>query len=133
MTPWMRLLIAFIVFGHGFIYIRIGSLLPDPITEWQGRSWLLGSAVTGDRLTMLAIGLHVVAGIATIACALAIGFAPSLPGWWPPLAIASAALGVAAFAVFWDGQTQLLLEEGAVGVVVSLILLAMAVWPAAFR
>jgi hypothetical protein len=48
--------------------------------------------------------------------------------------ITAAALGVAAFAVFWDGQTRLLYEEGAIGAVVSVILLATAiVFPAAFR
>ena len=51
-----------------------------------------------------------------------------------PLAITGAALGVAAFAVFWDGQTQLLFQEGAIGAVVSVILLATAMmFPAAFR
>lgn len=134
MTTWGGLLIAFVVFCHGFIYVRIGSVLPDPIKEWGGSSWLLGRAVTGDRLTTLVVGLHVIAGIATIACALAIGFAPSVPGWWRPLAIAGAAAGIAAFAVFWDGQGRLLVEEGAIGAVVSLILLAAAIAsPAALR
>jgi hypothetical protein len=36
-------------------------------------------------------------------------------------------LGVAAFAVFWDGQTTLLIEEGAIGALVSLALVAVAV------
>jgi hypothetical protein len=134
MTPWVRVLIASAVFCHGFIYIRIGSVLPGPIKEWRGSSWLLGSTLTGDSLTTLVVGLHVIAGIATIACSLAIGFAPSVPGWWRPLAITAAALGVAAFAVFWDGQTQLLLQEGAIGAAVSVILLATAMmFPAAFR
>jgi hypothetical protein len=133
MTLWVRVLIAF-VFCHGIIYIRIGSVLPGPIKEWRGSSWLLGSTLTGDRLTTLVVGLHVMAGIATIACSLAIGFAPSVPGWWRPLAITGAALGVAAFAVFWDGQTQLLFHEGAIGAVVSVILRATAMmFPAAFR
>jgi hypothetical protein len=133
MTLWVRVLIAF-VFCHGIIYIRIGSVLPGPIKEWRGSSWLLGSTLTGDRLTTLVVGLHVMAGIATIACSLAIGFAPSVPGWWRPLAITGAALGVAAFAVFWDGQTQLLFQEGAIGAVVSVILRATAMmFPAAFR
>ena len=38
MTPWVRVLIAFVVFCHGFIYIRIGSVLPGPIKEWRGSS-----------------------------------------------------------------------------------------------
>ena len=134
MTAWVRVLIAFVVFCHGFIYIRIGSVLPGPVKEWNGSSWFLGSAVTGDQLRALVIGLHVIAGIATIACAFAIGFAPSVPQWWRPFAITGAAVGIAAFSVFWDGQTRLLFEEGVIGAVVSVILLATAiVFPAAFR
>ena len=34
---------------------------------------------------------------------------------------------MAAFAVFWDGQTKLLLQEGAIGAVVSFILLVSAI------
>ena len=28
MAPWVRYLIAFVVFAHGFVYVRIGSVLP---------------------------------------------------------------------------------------------------------
>ena len=75
----------------------------------------------------LVLGLHVIAGIAMIACAVAIAFAPSAPQWWRPLAIVGAALSIAGFAVFWDGQTQLLAQEGVIGAVFSLILLASAI------
>jgi len=127
MTPWLRYLIAFVVFCHGFIYVGIGSTLPGPIKEWNGISWLLGSAVTDERLKALVVGLHVVAGIATLASALTIGFAPSIPGWWRPLAITGGAVGLVAFAVFWDGQTRLLFQEGAIGAIVSLIILVIAI------
>jgi hypothetical protein len=50
-----------------------------------------------------------------------------LPGWWRPLAITGAAIGLVAFAVFWDGQTPLLFEEGVIGAVVSLVLLIGAI------
>lgn len=124
MTTWLRLLVAFIVFCHGFIYIRIGSVLPSPIKEWKRTSWLLGSAVMNARLPALVVALHVMAGIATVACALAIGLADSVPGWWRPLAMAGSVLGIAPFSVFWDGQSKLLFEEGAVGAILSMILLA---------
>ncbi len=134
MAPWLRYLIAFIIFCHGFIYVRIGAVLPGPIKGWKGRSWLLGRFVTDTRLRMLVVGLHVSAGVATLACALAIAFAPVLPGWWRPLAIVGASFGIAGFAVFWDGQARLLFEEGAIGAVVSLLLLGVATTvPAAFR
>jgi hypothetical protein len=130
----MQYAIAFVVFCHGFIYVRIGSALPGAIAEWSGGSWLLGGAVVDPRLTTLIVGLHVIAGIGTLATAVAMGLAPQFPGWWRPLAIGSAAIGIAAFAVFWDGQTQFLFQEGAIGAVISLTLLmgAMA-FPGAFE
>jgi hypothetical protein len=127
MAEWLRYLIAFVVFAHGFVYVRIGSVLPGPIKAWRGRSWLLSDTVTGDQLRRVVVSLHVAAGIALLACAVAIALAPSLPGWWRPLAITGAAIGLVAFTVFWDGQTRLLFEEGVIGAVVSLVLLIGAI------
>ena len=133
MTPWLRYLIAFVVFCHGFIYVRIGSVLPGPFKEWKGSSWLLGGTVTDGQLKILVVGLHVLAGIATIACAVAIGLAPYFPGWWRPLALSSGAVGIGAFAVFWDGQIQFLVQEGVIGAIISIILALSAVaFPFAF-
>ena len=43
-------------------------------------------------------------------------------------------MGIAGFAVFWDGQTQLFAVEGGIGAVVSLILLLSAIaFPRAFE
>ncbi len=126
MTPWLLYLIAFVVGCHGFIYIPFGFAVPGKMKGWSGRSLLLGNALTGDRLTALTTALNVMAGIATLGCAVAIGLAPLAAGWWRPLAIAGATLGIAAFAVFWDGQTKLLPEEGGIGASISLILLAIA-------
>jgi hypothetical protein len=56
------------------------------------------------------------------------------PGWWRPLAITGAALGIVAFTAFWDGQTGLLLDEGGLGALISLIILAAAIaFPTAFE
>lgn len=79
MLPWLRFVIAFFVFCHGFVYVRIGSVLPAPVQGWKGTSWLFGDALAGSRLNAAIVGLHVVAGVATLACAFAIAFAPSVP------------------------------------------------------
>jgi hypothetical protein len=71
--------------------------------------------------------LHLVAGAVILGCAAVIVIAPSAPGWWRPLAIVGAASGLGAFAVFYDGQVRLLAVEGAIGAVVSLILLVTAI------
>jgi len=134
MRPWLRYLIAFVVGAHGFVYIRFGlGKFPETLEGWKGSSWLLGSAVTGDRLKALAFAVALVAGISTLGCAVAIGFASSDHGWWRPLAVASAAFGISSFAILWDGQPQRLVYQGVIGVVVSVILLVSAiVFPRAF-
>jgi hypothetical protein len=124
----------FFVFFHGLVYVRIGSMLPAPVKGWNGSSWLLGDGISNPQLTKLVVLLHVIAGIATLAGAMTIGVPSLLPGWWRPLAIAGAVLGIVSFAVFWDGQTGLLVDEGAIGALISLIILVAAItFPAAFE
>ena len=134
MKPWAQHVIAFLIFCHGFVYVRIGSMLPAPVKGWRGSSWLLGEGISNPQLTTLVVVLHMIAGIAMLACAVAIGVPSLLPGWWRALAITGAMLGLVAFAVFWDGQTGLLFDEGALGALISLIILVAAItFPAAFE
>ena len=134
MKPGAQYVIAFLIFCHGFVYVRIGSMLPAPIKGWKGSSWLLGDGISNPQLTTLVVVLHVIAGIVTLACAVAIGVPSLLPGWWRPLAITGAALGIVAFAVFWDGQAGLLFDEGGLGALISLIIFVAAITlPAAFE
>ena len=133
MRPWMQYLVAFLVLGHGFVYIRIGPIAARAVKGWSGRSWLLGDSITGKRLTSLVSTLHVLAGLLILACAAAIALGGTLAGWWGPLAIAGGVAGIAAFAVFWDGQAGLVLEEGVVGALISLCLIVSAIaFPGAF-
>ncbi len=133
MTTWMQYLIAFFLFCHGFVYVRIGSMLPAPVKGWNGGSWLLGDWIGNAQLTRVSVWLHVIAGIVMLACAVAIGLPSLLAGWWRPLAIAGAVFGIAAFAVFWDGQARLLFDEGGLGALISLLVLIGAVaFPMAF-
>ena len=132
MRPWMRLALALIVFGHAFIYVRIGSMLPGAVAGWRGRSWLLGGTMAARPLASLSLVIHVLAGALLLICAIAIAVAPWISGgWWPALPIAGSVLGLAAFAVFWDGHA--FVEQGGIGAVVSLLLLLGAsLFPAAF-
>ena len=77
----------------------------------------------GDSLRSMSIALHVAAGLVAMGCAGAMAGASAAPGLWRPLAMSGGTIGLLAFAVFWDGQTQLLLNEGAIGAIISLALL----------
>jgi hypothetical protein len=89
------------------------------------RKRLLGNAITGDRLKALAFGLSLIAGIATLACGVAV--AGSFHGLWRPLAMIGAAFGIVFFAVFGDGQTERLVNQGVIGVAVSALLALSAI------
>jgi len=134
MKPWLQYVIAFLVFCHGFVYVRIGSMLPTPVKGWTGHSQLLGDAISHVQLMKLIVSLHVIAGIAFLGCAIGIGVPYLLPGWWRPLALAGGLLGIVAFVVFWDGQTKLLFDEGGLGALISLMILVGAMaFPTAFE
>ena len=80
------------------------------------------------------LALHVVAGLAILACSAAIAFSPEYPELWRVLAISGGAVGLLAFAIFWDGETRLLVEEGAIGAALSTTLLVAAIaFPDLFR
>ena len=108
MTAWLRYLIAFVVGCHGFTNIPFGLLVPARLIEWQWRSRLLGGAVSGDRLNTLVRALHRGGGSRHSRLRSRHRGRPVGPGWWRPLAIVGAAIGLGAFVVFYDGQARLL-------------------------
>jgi hypothetical protein len=132
--PWLRDHVAPVISGHGFICAKFGpGGLPDAIKDWKGTSWLLGGAIAGDRLKKLARGFSLVAGSATLACGVALALAGSSPGPWRRLALFGAAFGIVAIAVFWDGQTERLVNQGVTGAAVgALLLLSAILFPRAF-
>ena len=134
MKPWLQYLVAFLVFCHGFVYVRIGAVLPDPVAQWSGTSWLLRRALSAEQLSAVSVALHIVAGLTTLACSVAIAFSPAYPELWRALAITGGAVGLLAFAVFWDGQIRLLVDEGVIGAALSAVLVVVALaLPSLFR
>jgi len=128
MKRWLRYLFGLVIGAHGCIYFIFGmGRLPDALKGWRGTSWLLGNAITGDKLKALAFGLSRIAGIATLTCALAVAFTRSHHGLWRPLAMTGAAFSIAVFAVFWDGQTDHLVNQGVIGVAASAVLFLSAI------
>ena len=127
----MRYLIALFVGFHGLVYL----IAPYWVKwgGWKGSSALLGSSLTGDSLKLLSNSLWVVAGVGLLAAGVAIAFAHLAPGLWRPLAIGGGLVGAASFAFFWDGQVDLLVDEGVVGMILSLVVFSGATaFPQAF-
>ncbi len=125
MRPWLRYLVALLVAMHGFVYLNAARGVLPVFQAWKGTSWLLGDALSADALKRLSLALWAVAGVGTIAAAIAFAF--SGPAAWRPLAVAASAVGVASFLVFWDGRAERLVDEGAIGAVLSLVILVAAI------
>lgn len=126
-TPWTRYLIALLIACHGFVYLRFEVPAPNQVLGWRDSSWITGGALSGDGLKVALSALHIAAGILIIGCGVAIGLGSIASGWWRPLAIAGAASGLAGFALFLDGQPQLVLQEGGIGAAISAALLVGAI------
>jgi hypothetical protein len=120
-------LIAFVVACHGFTYIPFGLLAPGKMKDWKGSSRLFGNVLAAERAHTLVPALHVLAGVTILACAVAIAFAPAVPGLWAPLAVLGSLAGLAGFAAFYDGRAGYVVREGAIGAAISLILLVTAI------
>jgi hypothetical protein len=97
------------------------------VKGWKARSWLLRSTITGEKLKTLSRILWAIAGIGSIAAGIAIAFASSAQELWRPLAIVGSLVGMLGFAVFWDGQVKRSVNQGALGLVIDLIILLSAI------
>src|SRR5674536_345266 len=120
MTAWLRYLIAFVVGCHGFTNIPFGLLVPARLIEWQGRSRLLGGAVSGTDSTRW-FERCIWWREPPFSAAQPLSRSPCRPQGggvrWPSSA---QPFGLGAFVVFYDGQARLLVAEGAIGERVAL-------------
>jgi hypothetical protein len=126
MNEWVRYLIAFVVACHGITYLLFGFLGPSQMKEWKGESWILGPVLSASRIRAAVLVVHVIAGLAIIASGIAIAFAQQVPGLWRPLAVFGGVASIAAFAAFWDGRPKHIVQEGGIGLGLSVILLMAA-------
>ncbi len=108
-------------------------MAPSISQGWRGSSAALGGVVSRDNLMDLTVGLWVLAGLGLLVAASMIVFPSLAPGIWRPLAVGAALVGAASFVVFFDGQTQLFVNQGGVGLIISLGIAAGAsAFPQAF-
>ena len=137
-STWLRYPVALVVVCHGLTYVLFPFFAPGVIAQRYGRagSPVLRRVLTDRWLERVVLVLHVAAGAALLVG----GGAIALAGWpslewvpWRPAAVAGSAVGLAAFAVFWDGRGRRLVEEGGIGAAISAVLLVgAAAFPVAF-
>lgn len=122
----VRILVSLLMILHGLVHLlyfgqsaRLFELQPG--MDWPDGSWAF-SRLLGEKATRL---------LASIGCVLAAmgfvlgGVAILLgPSWGSAAVAASAVFSGTSFVVFWDGKAKGLDRQGAIGVLIDVVLLA---------
>lgn len=132
----LRITIAIFMLLHGLVHLWYfvmsrGLVELKPEMGWSGKSWLLTNLLGNSTTNALASLLYLVATIGFVIGSIGIF---GQQDWWRPFIIGSAIFSSFTILLFWDGQMQLLVEKGLLGLVINLILLfALLVlkWPVA--
>ena len=133
-VPWkgegakrMQIVAGLFVVLHGLVHLWYfvlsrGLVAFKPEMGWTGRSWLLTRSL-GDSLTRSLAGLgYLLAAIAFVAAGVGI---LGDTAWWRGGLVGSAIFSTVVIALFWDGDTRLLVQKGLIGVLINVTLLAL--------
>jgi len=131
----LRIIIGVFMVIHGLIYMlyfgqsqRFFELQPGLL--WPDGSW---------AFSMLGIGNDTIRLLASITCVLtAIGFVVggiaifARQAWWRSIVISAAIFSSIIFILFWNGRIQKLDDQGGVGILINIAILAALLimqWP----
>jgi len=130
-----RVLFNVLLVLHGLVHLWF-TVLAAGVVEfkedmgWTGHSWLF-TRLLGDQATRSAAAVLfalAAAGFVVGGIGLAAG-----QGWWRPVIIWWGAFSAAMIVLFWDGSTNMVVEKGLVGLLLSVVAVVIAGllrWPA---
>jgi hypothetical protein len=118
-------LVGILIVLHGLVHLWYftlsrGLIEFQPEMGWTGRSWLfsnfLGNATTralASVLYLLATAGFVAGGIGIIGQQV----------WWQTVVVGSAMFSTAIILLFWDGNTQMMVQKGLLGLLINIAIL----------
>ncbi|HML23662.1 MAG TPA: hypothetical protein PKD09_18545 [Aggregatilinea sp.] len=128
----IRALFGIFLVLHGVVHLlylgqsqRVFELQPGMV--WPDGAWLSRSVGVGSLRTGASVALGVAAlGFAAAGIALLAG-----QDWWRPVTVGAGVFSAAVYLALWDGTARRLDNQGGVGLLIDLALVAMALlrWP----
>jgi len=130
-----RVLFNVLLVLHGLVHLWF-TVLAAGVVEfkedmgWTGHSWLF-TRLLGDQATRSAAAVLfalAAAGFVVGGIGLAAG-----QGWWRPVVVWSGVYSAVVIALFWDGGTDMIVQKGLVGLLLSVVAVVIAGllrWPA---
>ena len=124
---WRTVAGVFLVL-HGFVHawyvVLAQELVPyEPAMGWTGRSWALTSWLGEPTTRMIATVWYGLAGITFVVGGIAV---LAQAAWWRPALAVASIISALAITVFWDGNGEMLMQKGVIGLVISLVTLVVA-------
>ena len=119
---------------HGLVHLlyagqswRMFELRPQ--MTWPDGSWLISKIFSQEIVRMLAGVSLVISTLGFLACGVGLFLRQA---WWQPSTLAAAVFSMLVFVIFWDGKSKELADQGGVGVLIDLAILAAILifhWP----
>jgi hypothetical protein len=113
---------------HGWVHLlyagqsmRLFELRPGMC--WPDGGWVLAGHAAGGATRLLVGSALVLAALGFIAAGAGLFLSRE---WWRTAAIGAVVLSTAIFTVFWDGKRPRLADQGGIGVLINLAILALA-------
>ena len=121
----VRTFIGVFIILHGLVhlwYVTLSQRLVafQPEMGWTGESRVLTGLLGDATARLIATVLYALATLGFVAGGVGILVQA---GWRQPWLIGSAAVSALAVLLFWDGNTQLLVPKGLIGLLIDVIIL----------
>lgn len=130
----LKLIVGVFIVLHGLVHLlyfgharRLFQLEPDMV--WPDGSWAFSRLLSVEATRWIASIACVLAAIGFVAAGAAIFLGQA---WWRPVVVASASFSAVIFALFWDGTTQRLANQGSIAILINLAILVLVLafrWP----
>ena len=109
---------------HAWYVVLAQELVPfEAAMGWTGRSWALTSWLGEPTTRMIATVWYGLAGIAFVVGGIAV---LAQAAWWRPALAVASIISALAITVFWDGNGEMLMQKGVIGLAISLVTLVVA-------
>lgn len=130
----IRILVGVFIVLHGLVHLlylgqsaRIFELQPG--MDWPDGAWLFSNLLSAETTRMLANILLVVAALMFIGGGAGVLFKQA---WWRLAVIAAGVFSTGVYFLLWNGKFELLADNGWVGILINLGILAVVLilkWP----
>ena len=107
-----------------YVVLSQGWVEMEDAMGWNGRSWLLSDLLTEGTVLSLASVLYVLVAVGFLAGG--VGYALDRD-WATAVLVGAAVLSTVLLVAMWDGQFDLLVEKGVVGVAINVAVVAILV------